>query len=153
MSGWTTRLLTGLAEHLAAAGIADWDPNGTYPAAPPRPVIVFRALPDKPDRVIALAMYGDVDLDDAGLNDVVAAVQVRTRGTTDPRDADDIADAVWELLHGAEMLRLGTGPDTVATTLIRRRSSALLGQDAAGRWERTDNYYVAAARPNAHRPD
>ena len=93
------------------------------------------------------------DADDAGLADVTALVQIRTRGTTDPRDVDDLADAVFDELHGAYGLMLGTAPRLVHTSLIRRRSSALLGPDQLGRHERTDNYYVTASRPNVYRPD
>lgn len=147
--GWTVDLLEGLAEHLAAADVAEWNPDGTYDPDTAAAVITMRALPAAPDRALALALYGDTDTDDAGLSDVTALVQVRTRGTTDPRVVDDLSDAVFDLVHGATMLTLGP----VHTTLIRRRSNALLGPDEHGRHERTDNYYVMAARPNAHRPD
>lgn len=151
--GWTVNLLEGLAAHIAGNGIAAWDPEGVYDPDSAEAVITMRALPDRPDRALALALYGDTDTDDVGLADVTPAVQIRTRGTTDPRVVDDLADAVWQLLHGATMLTLGSGITAVHTTLIHRRSGALLGPDASGRHERTDNYYIDAARPNAHRPD
>lgn len=147
--GWTVDLLTGLAEHLAANDVGLWQPDTPYDPAGTVPAIVLRSLPDAPGRAIALSAYGDADRENAGLNDVTQAVQIRSRGTTDPSDVEQIADAVWDLLHGAEMLTLGA----VRTVKIYRRSTALLGTDTAGRWERTCNYYVMAARPNAHRPD
>jgi hypothetical protein len=149
--GWTNNLLVGLAEELAARGVARWQPTGAY-AATGAPPIFLRALGDKPDAAVALAAYGDPDYEDAGLSDVVQGVQIRTRAAT-PDACDDLADAIWDELHGAEMLRLGTGAAQVATTLIRRRSTAALGRDAAGRFERVDNYYIQASRPNANRPD
>lgn len=152
MSGWTTNLAVGLAEHLAAAGIVRWQPEGAY-AAEGLPPVFLRALGDAPDVAVALSPYGDPELEDPGLSDVVQAVQIRTRGDRDPVTVDDLADQIWDELHGAEMLRLGTAPNVVATTLIRRRSTAALGIDAAGRYERVDNYYIQASRPNAHRPD
>lgn len=151
--GFTVDLVTGLAERIAAAGIAQWNPAGVYAATLTTPVITQRALPDRPDRAIAITAYNDTDTDDAGLSDVTALVQFRTRGTTDPRSVDDLADAVFDDLHGAWGLTLGTGPAAVHTSLIRRRSAALLGPDKHGRHERTDNYYVIASRPNAYRPD
>ncbi|TYK47155.1 minor capsid protein [Actinomadura decatromicini] len=150
--GWTTNLVVGLASHLAAAGIVRWQPTGAY-APTGLPPVFLRSLGDAPDVAVALAPYGDPETEDAGLSDVVQAVQVRTRGTTDPVTADNLADAIWDELHGAEMLRLGEGEAMVATTLIRRRSTAVLGADAAGRYERVCNYYIQASRPNRHRPD
>lgn len=149
--GWTNNLLVGLAEELAARGVVRWQPTGAYAAAGAPPVFL-RALGDRPDAAVALAAYGDPDYEDAGLNDVVQGVQIRTRAKT-PDAVEDLADQIWDELHGAEMLRLGTGAAAVATTLIRRRSTAALGRDAAGRFERVDNYYVNASRPNANRPD
>lgn len=151
MTGWTNRLLVGLAELLDERGVARWQPTGAYAAAGAPPVFL-RALGDKPDAAVALAAYGDPDYEDAGLSDVIQGVQIRTRANT-PDAVDDLADAIWEEIHGAEMLRLGTAPNVIATTLIRRRSTAALGRDAAGRFERADNYYVNASRPNANRPD
>ncbi|MFC4912590.1 minor capsid protein [Actinomadura gamaensis] len=150
---WTNDLLAGLAAHLAAAGIGQWKPVGTYDPASAVPAITLRTLPDRPDRAIALDLFADVDADDAGLADVLAAVQIQTRGTRDPSDVDDLADAIWDRLHGAQMLTLDTGPAAVHTTLIRRRSSDRLGADEHGRYLRSCNYYVNAARPNAYRPD
>ena len=151
MTGWTNRLLVGLAELLDASGVARWQDAGAYvlDGAPP---IFLRALGDQPDTAIALAAYGDPDGEDASLSDVVQAVQIRTRAAA-PDEVDDLADAIWDELHGAEMLRLGTGAAQVATTLIRRRSTGALGIDAAGRYERVDNYYVQASRPTINRPD
>lgn len=149
MSGWTTSLLEGLAVRLDGAGIADWDPAGAYPQASTGRVITLRSLPPAPDRAAALAMYPLGDGDDAGLADVLVAVQVRTRGTSDPREMDDFADAIFEELHGASMLTLGG----VHVSLIRRQSGALLPPDESGRHQRTDNYYLNAARPNAYRLD
>lgn len=150
---WTEDLLTGLAEFLAAAGVASWYPSGAFPASPPHPPVALRSLPNGPDRAYSLDAYIEVDTEDAGLSDVTVAVQVQSRGTKDPADVDDVADAVWEVLHGARMLTLGSGLSAVHTSLIYRRSTARLGVDDHGRYERSCNYYVMAARPNAYRPD
>lgn len=150
---WTEDLLTGLAEHLAAHGVASWYPTGAFPAAPPQPPVALRTLPNAPDRAYSLDAYTEVDTEDAGLADVTTAVQLQSRGTRDPADVDDVADAAWEVLHGARMLTLGSGLSAVHVSLIYRRSTARLGTDDHGRYERSCNYYVMAARPNAYRPD
>lgn len=150
--GWTTRLLVGIAGLLDAAGIVRWQPEGAYTPAG-LPPLFLRALGDAPDVAVALAAYGDPETEDAGLSDVVQTVQIRTRGDRDPVTADNLADQIWHEIHGAQQLRFGAAPDVIAVSLIRRRSSAVLGADAQGRYERVDNYYVTAARPNRHRPD
>lgn len=147
--GWSTNFLTGLAEYLAAGNVGTWTPVGVFDPAATVPPISLRALPDAPDRAIAVTTYPIAEGDDAGLADVLTGLQVRTRGTTDPTTVDDVADAVFDRIHGASMLTLGG----VHVTLIRRQSGALLGPDDSGRFERTDNYYVHAARPTGHRPD
>jgi hypothetical protein len=149
---WTEDLLVGLAEHLDAAGVGQWQPTGAYAADSPPP-IALRTLPERFDRAYALGAYVEVELEDAGLGDVTVGVQLRSRGTTEPDVCDDVADAAWNLLHGAQMLTLGSGPAAVHTSLIYRRSTALLGVDKNGRYERACNYFIHASRPNSHRPD
>lgn len=150
---WTNDLLSGLAEHLGTAGVGLWDPIGPYPTGGTVPVITLRTLPDQHDRAISLDLFADVDADDPGLSDVLAAVQIQTRGGRDPSDVDDLADQIWDVLHGAQMLTFGAGAAAVHTTLVRRRSSDRLGTDDHGRYLRSCNYYINAARPNAFRPD
>ncbi|MDP9799346.1 hypothetical protein J2S43_007858 [Catenuloplanes nepalensis] len=144
--GWTARLLTGLAEHLAAAGIGAWRPDGSpYRAA--ETAIVYRSIPPAPDRLITLAPYPVTG--QPGLADVVQAVQIRLRGTADPRACDDLADAIYNLLDGASGLRWGG----IAVVQVYRQSHTSLGQDGTGRWERSENYYVAAMRPTSNNTD
>jgi hypothetical protein len=149
---WTNDLLTGLAVRLADAGVASWYGDALIPASPPFPPVALRSLPDAPDRAYALDAFTEVDEEDPELGDVTAAVQLQSRGD-DPDDVDDIADAAWGALHGARMFTLGSGLSAVHVSLIYRRSTARLGVDGHGRYERSCNYYVLAARPNAYRPD
>lgn len=143
--GWTSRLLTGLAEHLAAAGIATWRPSGSYQAS--EVGIYIRAIPSSPDQIITLAPY--VVASEPGLADVTQGVQIRVRGTKDPRVAEDLADAIFDLLDSASGLRWGGVPIVQAY----RQSYTALGADANGRWESSSNYYVEAMRPTANRTD
>ncbi len=139
-------LVTGLAEHIAAAGVALWDPAGGYADTETRTCLMYRAVPLAPDRIISLGEYGPTaDVDQA---DAVARVQARIRGDRDPRTVDGIADSLFDLLHGATRLYLGG----VSVVQVRRISTAQLGPDENGRWERTDNYEFQAMRPTAHRP-
>lgn len=146
--GWTSRLIAGLAQHIADAGIGVWRPPPGAAYAAGEVGILDRAVPPVPDRVITLAMY-PVGQAYQGLADVTVGVQIRTRGTTDPRVCDDLADALYDLLDSASGLRLGG----IAVVQLYRQSYASLGQDNNNRWERSDNYYVDAMRPTANNTD
>jgi hypothetical protein len=142
--GWTSRLLTGLAELLAANSIGIWRTSGVYAAG--ETGILIRSIPSTPDRIITLAAY-PIDAGYVGLADTTVGIQHRLRGGRDPRDCDDLADAIFDLLDSAEHYSLG-GIHVVQSV---RRSYASLGADGNGRWERSENYYFDAMRPTAHR--
>lgn len=145
--GYTSRLLAGLAEHLAAAGIGTWDPTGaTYAAG--ATAIVIRAIPAQPDRLITITAY-PLGNNLPGMADHVTGVQVRVRGTQDPRVCDDLADAIFDLLDGATALTWGGIP----VKDVGRRSYTSLGQDGSRRWERSENYLVDAMRPTSKNTD
>lgn len=139
----SVQLMLGVAAHLDARGVGVWREAGGYTSG--ETPIVLRAFPSAPDRGIALATYA-ID-DDPTLSDSVTGLQVRTRGTKDPRVVDDIADAVFDELQNLRDVTLGT----VRIVQIRRTSSAPLGADGNGRWERVDNYRVDHHRPSPHR--
>lgn len=142
--GYTTDLLTGLAEHLAANAIGTWNPTGVYTSG--QTGIVMRVVPQTPDAVIVLAPYSVAD--DPTLSDSITGVQVRTREPgADPRPTDDLADSIFNLLHGAQGLTWGG----VKVQLVTRENYTPLGQDANERHERSDNYYVHTWRPSPHR--
>lgn len=143
--GWTSRLLTGLAEHLAAAGIAIWRPSGSYQAS--EVGIYIRAVPISPDRIITLAPY--VVASPPGTADYTLGVQIRVRGTKDPRATEDLADAIFDALDSAHGLLWGGVP----IVQVYRQSYAALGADSNGRWETSSNYYVEAMRPTNNRTD
>lgn len=144
--GWTKDLTTGLAVHLAAASIGTWRPTGVYTAG--ETAIVYRAVPQTPDRLITLAAY-PIGSEHQGLADHDTAVQIRLRSTTNPTDVDDLADAVFDLLDSATNLTFGG----VRVSQMWRQSYSALGQDANGRWERSENYYLQTMRPTAHNTD
>lgn len=151
-TGMTTTVLTCLAQHLEDAGVGNWDPDGIYPTTTTG--IYLKALPGtetSPDVALALTAYGvddtpgwDEDAD--GGRVVTIGVQVRARGTGDPRTVDDLTDAIYRALHGARDLTLGSDIP-VAVTLIWRVSLADLGPDDEGRWETTSNFYAHTTRP------
>jgi len=146
--GFTVDLVTGLAEYLAAGGVGEWNADlAANPSGDQVAIVVGPNLPQTPDRVVCLTPYPLVD--EPGMSEVTVGVQVRCRGTVDPRVAEDLADAVYDRLHGATQLTLGAVP----VAQVWRASSAVLGPDSNHRHERSDNYYLQANRDAPHATD
>ena len=145
MSGFQTDLLTGLAVYLQMNSIGTWNTSGAYTSA--QTGIVLGNIPQSPDRIITLTAY-DVS-DSPNLSDSVIGVQVRCRWAgADPRPVDDLADLIFNLLHGANHLTLSTA---VVIVQCLRQSATTLGQDANGRWSNVANYYMTVHRPSTNR--
>jgi hypothetical protein len=144
--GFTSRLLAGMAQHLEDAGIGSWSPAGVYAASDTG--ITIRAIPDHPDRLITLASY-PLGTNLPGMADHLTAVQIRLRAGPDPRECDDLADAIFDLLDGTSGLIWGGIP----VKDVGRRSYTSMGQDGSRRWERSENYIVDAMRPTSNNTD
>jgi hypothetical protein len=143
--GFTTEVLSGVAQLLAGNGVAEWKPPGTDPYLLDEAGIVLGVPTQQPAALIALAVYRTDD--DPSLSDSVVGLQVRVRGRdADPRDADALADGVFDTLHG---YRGYAG--SVRIVYARRVSTLPLGVDDNGRHERTDNYDLTVHRPSPHR--
>jgi hypothetical protein len=146
--GYTIDLVTGLAEHLADAGIGTWKPDGDY-TADDIAIVVGPHIPQAPDSVVCLTPYV-VPGNQPGLSEHVTGVQVRCRGpASDPRTAEDLADVVFDTLQGLGPTTLGGLP--VAHVWLQ--SSAPLGPDTSHRHERSDNYYIQANRATTYATD
>ncbi|GHE38802.1 hypothetical protein GCM10018785_05430 [Streptomyces longispororuber] len=76
----------------------------------------------------------------------MTGVQVRMRRGRDPREVEDLADDVFDLLHN----RRGLVLNGVHVALIWRQSQAPMGQDVHGRQEIAATYYLRATRPSPH---
>lgn len=145
---WTSDLLIGLAEHLAAQGVGSWNPAGIYTAG--QAGIYIAAMPpgdeDGPDldRAIVLTDYDPNGGNTSG--DVMPRVQVRCRGLrNDPFSAIDLAAAVRAELEGLSHVTWGQ----VEVSGINHISGVPLGVDGNDRHERSDNYDIQARRTSA----
>lgn len=119
--GYTRDLLEGLKAELSAGGVTDF--------------VRFGPLPTTPDRAIGISPYSPVD--EPKVSRTRLRMQFRFRGIpNDSLDCDDLADAVFGILHGLEDRTYG------AVHLIQCfRVSSLPGDaDSSKRTERTDNY-------------
>jgi hypothetical protein len=141
--GWTSRLIAGLVQHLEDNAVGAYRPTGAYTVN--EVAICQRLIPPAPDRAITIADY-PVD-SHPGMADITVGVQIRVRGTTDPRVCADIGDAIFDLLDSATHLQWGG----ISVVQIYRQSYTSLGQDANGRWESSHNFYVDAMRPTTNR--
>jgi hypothetical protein len=130
----------GFARIITNAGLAQFDESGDYALTDTG--ILMKAVPPKPDRIITITVVP--------LSDDIAApqgqvmVQLRYRGLPgEPLDVDNLADAVKPLFHGLSNTIMGDH------TLVQcdRRQSVPLGQDAAKRWERADQFYLDVEYP------
>jgi hypothetical protein len=141
---WTATVAHGLAEYLAAAGIAVYRPNGIY--RDDETGIVIGAVPADPVRLVVLTPYPLSD--DVDQADSVLGLQVRIRSANgDPREALDLVDAVFDELHGATHLDLAGA----LVHLAERTASAPMNRDESGRYEHADTYQLTAHRPTPHR--
>lgn len=146
--GFQSNLLIGLAVYLAAGGIeATYRTSGIFTAL--ETGIFLGNIPQSPDRIVTLTAYGIGD-DSPNLSDSGLGVQVRCRwGGADKRPSDDLADAIFNLLHGMISVTLSTG---VYISQCRRNSGpAPLGQDSSNRWSNVQNFYLSTHRPSANR--
>jgi hypothetical protein len=138
-------LLDGIAQLIVGAGIATYNTAGVYTTG--QTGITFKAVGPIPDRIVVLTAYVVSDSPTLPLSRL--GVQVRVRGTTDPRDVDELGDAIFGILHGLVHVQF----NTVHADQILRQSSITLGQDSAKRWERADAYYIDLdVPPTINRP-
>lgn len=124
-------VLDSLARHLQAAGLLTYDPTGT------RGDCFIELMPPAPDRAVQLSLYG------AGTPDPLnpwdeRSLQVRVRGTADPRVSRARAEAIYSALHGLAAVELPGGLWLVLC--IAQQTPYPIGVDAAGRHEHTTNY-------------
>lgn len=132
MSGYTSDLLTGLAQYLDDAGVAVYKLTG-YAAGDT--AVFLKSLGDAPDRAVAITSYATSD--QIKVNQTTVRVQFWLRGVpNNSLDVDDLGDAIFALVQGMENRDFGTAHVIQAY----RVSSGQLGIDAANRSERSDNY-------------
>ncbi|MEU8886742.1 minor capsid protein [Streptomyces sp. NPDC048442] len=141
--GYTADLLDGIAGLISGAGLAVYRPTGIY--TPAETGIVFSVMPDTPDRIVCLSTY---PVEDPDLSDAITGIQIRLRASRDPRDVNDLADDLLDLLHNRQAEQMGSA----WVALLWRQSQALMGQDEHGRMELAANYYARTTRsaPNLY---
>jgi hypothetical protein len=135
----TNDLLDGVAAAIAAAGIATYSTSGVYTTS--QTGIYFSLMPagsegtpPGTDRAVVLTAYSVGD--NAGRPWTQMRLQIRTRGTADPRDVNTLSDQIYNLLQSLGPVTYGT----VTVSQILRVSSLPMGQDSNRRWEQSQNF-------------
>lgn len=135
----TRDILNGVRDLITAAGLGIWTTGVPLPTDTP---IVFKTMPDSPDRVIVLNVIPQTDNPSMPFGQ--ALLQVACRGLRNrPLDVDDISDPIFDLLQG---LTNQTFADTTVVQ-FRRISSVPMGQDDTTRWERADHFMLDVDYP------
>ncbi|MFB8241996.1 minor capsid protein [Kitasatospora purpeofusca] len=136
-------LLDGLARFLQDAGLGTYEPSGVGGS------IFCEAMPPGPDECTVLTLYGSAAEPDARLPYEEPRLQVRCRGTQDPRVSRARCRAVYDLLHGARRITL---PDGTYLVLAVGQLPASMGVDEQRRHEHVSNFRLDVSSPTTHRP-
>ena len=125
-------LVESVATILDAQTAWVWRSDGSaYPAT--ETAIFYGRINTTPNRACGITLYATSD----DLSEVSGPRRLQLRFRSDPnkpRDADDMAQDAFDVLHG--LMRVG------GIHLMKRVSSAQLGIDGNGRRERADNYEI-----------
>ncbi|MFF7295310.1 minor capsid protein [Streptomyces sp. NPDC008265] len=131
-------LLDSLARYLAGRALLTYDPTGVTGDC------FIEALPPAPDRAISLALY-DAGPQESRDDDEDRRLQIRVRGTADPRVSRDRCEALHTALQGLANVELPGG--YLLTLAAARGTPAPMGTDATGRHEHVVNFDVAVSAP------
>ncbi|MGZ9931966.1 minor capsid protein [Streptomyces sp. NC-S4] len=130
--------LDSLARYLAARALVVYDPAGVSGDC------FIEAMPPAPDLAVSLALY-DAGAHTSRDDDQDRRLQIRVRGTADPRVSRDRCEALHDALHGLAGVEL---PGGIWLTLATARGlPAPMGPDSSGRHEHVVNLDLALAAP------
>lgn len=131
-------LLDGLARYLHGRDLLTYDPAGLAGDT------FVETMPPTPDQAVALALYDGAPpqaRDDAD----TPRLQVRVRGTTDPRVSRARCTALYRALHGLAGVELPDGTHLILAAA--RGGPAPMGTDSTGRHEHVVNFDLDVSGP------
>jgi hypothetical protein len=137
-------LLEGIARYLHERGIVVYDPTGAAGNC------FLESMPSTPDTVVVLTIYDDGTEPDSLLGYDEPRMQVRTRGTTDPRVSRALNKRIRSALHGLGPVTLPGGIELILSVSLQS-APASLGADGNRRHEHTCNYRMEHRSVTAHR--
>lgn len=137
-------LLDGIARHLAERGLVTYDPTGTAGNC------FIETMPSTPDEAVALTIYDGGGEPDSLLGYDEPRMQVRVRGTRDPRVSRARCHAIRSELHGLGPVVLPGGTELILSVCLQP-APASLGVDANQRHEHVANFRMEIRAVTAHR--
>lgn len=134
--------LDALARYLHEHRLLTYDPHGACGDC------FIESMPPAPDAAVCLSLYG------AGATDArngwdVRSLQVRCRGTADPRISRRRCEALYGALHGLAGIELPGGVWIVLAAAVAAPAS--MGVDESGRHEHVVNLRLDIEAPTPHR--
>lgn len=124
-----------LAAHLANAGLAQWRPDGIYQKFAP-PACYLGVIPDEAGPSIGINVYHHGTNGGYDTGTPAIRVQLRIKGTRDPRYASRVADDIYQLLHEQVNYKL----DNATSVLVSQRVLTYEERDEASVYHRVDSY-------------
>ena len=140
--------LHAVARYLVTQGLGMYDPAGGVQSGDWS--VFLEAMPDAPDRAIALYQYPGEPPDPLLPFDEIR-IQVSVRGGEDPTVSRDRAQAIYGQMHGLGPLALPTGL-WLQLCLAVQSGAVALGTDGNGRHTHVVNLNLSITNPTAHRP-
>ncbi|MEV5086878.1 minor capsid protein [Streptomyces griseoincarnatus] len=130
-------IVDGIARYLDALGLLDYDPTGTQGDT------FVGTMPGAPGEAVALTFYGD-GTTEARDDAETGRLQIRVRGTADPRTSERRCRDIRDALHGLADTVL---PDGTHLVLATAPLPSPMGVDANGRHEHVTNAALDFAAP------
>ena len=137
-------LLDGLARHLQSKGLVTFETAGTGGDC------FIDTMPSQPDEAVALSTYDDGREPDSKLGYDEPRVQVRVRGTKDPRVSRQRCNAVYAELHGLGDVTLPDGTVLILSVALQN-GPVSIGIDQLGRHEHVANFRMEHRSVTEHR--
>lgn len=137
-------LLDGIARHLVSKGLVTYDPTGTTGDC------FIESMPSTPGLAIVLTVYDDAREPDSLLGYDEPRMQVRVRGTEDPRISRQKCAAIRSELHGLGPLTLPDGTELILSICLQS-APASMGVDTQGRHEHVANFRMEHRSVTVHR--
>lgn len=136
-------LLDGIAQYLAARGHGTYDPTGTVGD------VFIEQMPSTPDECVVLTVYGGPESDSL-LGYDEPRLQVRVRGTTDPRVSRRRCEAIRGALHGLSQATLPDGTHVILAVALQAAAETI-GADSNRRHEHVCNFRMEIRNVTSHR--
>lgn len=137
-------LLDGLARYLNERGLVTYDPTAATGDC------FVERLPDSPDEAVVLTLYDGGSEPDSLLPYDEPRVQVRVRGTADPRVSRRRCTAIRSALHGLGPVFLPDGTNLILSVCLQS-TAVSMGMDENRRQEHICNFRIQIRRATAHR--